>query len=234
MGQEHSTALKKAFEKLDTDHNGQLNLADILTIQDVGGVEHLVHNGPLLLFRFDKTGDGAINYSEFSKLLGYVKSKEKELRAKGIGLMRKKVWCPINRETMNLSYELSRDASTPVITGQRPDDEPQTEEDLEEVEGAVLAEEISRDAGEYFDQTVATVDGRKKFSTWLFHLADTDNDQHLTSDELVVLLRALRHDGINPEDLTYDPERLLREAPRISTTCECRKSGSLLRESIVA
>lgn len=33
------------------DHNGQLNLADVLTIQDVGGVEHLVHNGPLLLFR---------------------------------------------------------------------------------------------------------------------------------------------------------------------------------------
>lgn len=37
------------------DHNGQLNLADILTIQDVGGVEHLVHNGPLLLFRVRST-----------------------------------------------------------------------------------------------------------------------------------------------------------------------------------
>ena len=36
------------------DHNGQLNLADVLTIQDVGGVEHLVHNGPLLLFRVRK------------------------------------------------------------------------------------------------------------------------------------------------------------------------------------
>jgi hypothetical protein len=42
---------KSAFNIVAEDHNGQLNLADILTIQDVGGVEHLVHNGPLLLFR---------------------------------------------------------------------------------------------------------------------------------------------------------------------------------------
>lgn len=220
MGQEHSTALKKAFETLDTDHNGQLNLRDILTIQDVGGVEHLVHNGPLLLYRFDKSGEGSINYSEFTKLLTYVKSKEKELRAKGIGLMRKKVWCPIDRQTMNLSYELSRDASTPMITGQRPEDEPPTEEDLEEVEGTVLAEEISRDAGEFFDQTVASIDGRKKFLLWLFKMTDTNNDERLSTEELLVLIRALRHDGINPEELTYDPERLLKDAAKAGNGSE--------------
>lgn len=128
--------------------------------------------------------------------------------------MRKKVvWCPIDRQTAS-SFEMSRDVSTPMITGQRPEDEAQTEEDMEEVEGAVLAEEISRDAGEFFDQTVSSVDGRKKFQNWLFTMTDTNNDQIVQEEELLVMIRALRHDGISPEDLTYDPERLLKDAAK--------------------
>lgn len=151
---------------------------------------------------------------EFTKLLTYVKSKEKDLRARGVGLMRKKVvWCPIDRQTAS-SYEMSRDTSTPMITGQRPEDEVPTEEDMEEVEGAVLADEISRDAGEFFDQTVATVEGRKRFQQWLFTMTDTNNDEKVRTEELVVMIRALRHDGISPEDLTYDPERLLKDAAK--------------------
>ncbi|XP_049848742.1 uncharacterized protein LOC126316688 [Schistocerca gregaria] len=212
MGQEQSSGIKQAFQRLDTDHNGTLNLGDVLTIQAVGGVEHLIHNSPLLLYRFDKEGNGSINRQEFTKLLTYIKSKEKEIRSRRNGEQRKhsRVWSTISRETA-LEFQLSREEATPALTGNRPycDDNAPALEDSEEYE---LALEILQDTVEYFNYIVRNPEGRNKFLNWLFRLADLDNTNRVSVTELAVMIQALRHDGINPEDLIYDSGSFLDAA----------------------
>jgi Ca2+-binding EF-hand superfamily protein len=51
MGNENSSRLRAAFEKLDKSHSGALTLDEMLTIQKVPGLNHPIHNSPLLLYR---------------------------------------------------------------------------------------------------------------------------------------------------------------------------------------
>jgi hypothetical protein len=47
-------------------------------------------------------------------------------------------------------------------------------------------------------------EGREKFIQWLWRLADTDKNNLVAADELTCVLKALRADGINPENLVYE------------------------------
>lgn len=108
-----------------------------------------------------------------------------------------KVWTAVDQNSGNLSFssshdiahelDLSRDSTTPAITGKPPREGlplssstenlrvsifqlaifiPMQEEELEEL--------IKEEARHFFGKLIQKSSGRKQFLTWLFHLADTD------------------------------------------------------------
>jgi serine/threonine protein kinase len=53
-------------------------------------------------------------------------------------------------------------------------------------------------------QALKSKKGRKRFIEWLYKIADTSHTDRVTLDQLVVFLKAIRADGINPESFV-DP-----------------------------
>ena len=43
--------IKEVFNKFDKDHSGMLTLDNLLTIQNIPGLEHPVTHSPILLYR---------------------------------------------------------------------------------------------------------------------------------------------------------------------------------------
>lgn len=204
MGNE-SSSIKKAFEKLDRDHSGQLTLEEILAVQNVPGLEYF-YNSLWLLYKFNKSKHGTINYHEFEKLILYIKSIVKYMKDKRDTRPKSKMWIPITRKTAKREYKLSRDSSTPIITGQMPEDDSSSDDSSSSTEGEEISEHIYIETSDFFDKTIESEQGRQGFITWLFNLTDYDKKGLVSIDKLVILIRALRLDGINPEDLTYDSE----------------------------
>jgi len=204
MGNE-SSSIKKAFEKLDQDHSGQLTLEEILAVQSVPGLEYF-YNSLWLLFKFNKSKLGTINYHEFEKLILYVKSIVKYMKDKKDSRPKSKMWIPITRKRAKREYHLSRDSSTPIITGQVPEDDSSSDDSSSSAEGEEIIEHIFIETSNFFEKTIESEEGRNEFIRWLFQLTDYDNKGTVSIDKLVILMRALRLDGINPEDLTYDSD----------------------------
>lgn len=201
MGNE-SSCIKKAFEKLDTNNSGLLTLEEILIVPNLPGLEY-VYNSLWLLYKFNRSKQGTINYNEFEKLVLYIKSIVKDLKEKKDSRPKSKMWIPITRKTAKREYKLSRDSSTPAITGQIPDDD-SSEESSSSADDEELSEHIYIETTDFFEKTIESEEGRLNFLSWLFKVTDYDKTGKLTVDKLVILIRALRLDGINPEDLTYD------------------------------
>lgn len=205
MGNESSNH-KKAFEFLDKDHSGHLTLEEILSVPQLPGLEY-VYNSLWLLFKFDKHKQGTITYHEFEKLLNYIKSIIK--KDKKFTKSKSKLWIPITRKTAKREYHLSRDSCTPVITGQIPSDDESTTDEADS-DNEELSEHIYIETTEFFEKTIASEEGRQTFYNWLFKLTDYDRQGIITAPKLSILIRALRQDGINPVDLTYDAELKLK------------------------
>mmetsp|Transcript_44110 Transcript_44110/g.139184 ORF Transcript_44110/g.139184 Transcript_44110/m.139184 type:complete len:811 (-) Transcript_44110:902-3334(-) len=78
--------------------------------------------------------------------------------------------------------------------------EDETQEMDEEDSEALAAEEKrQQDRRAMLVQALKSSKGRKRFIEWLYRLADTTESDDITMDELVVFLKAIRKDGINPE-----------------------------------
>jgi Ca2+-binding EF-hand superfamily protein len=217
MGNEVSrtAALKRVFQKLDADQQGVLTLDQILSVKKIPGVTHPISNSALLLLRFDESLEGTINFKEFRNLLDHIRNAE--LKAKGRKKKKRnklRVWSAVSRDTVTKS-ELSRNTETPAWTGRKPSSNHDSDSE-ESDEGSnnsaenddTLTEDIEEtlkvEAKAFFDKMIKSDEGREKFIQWLWRLADTDKNNLVAADELTCVLKALRADGINPENLVYE------------------------------
>lgn len=133
-----------------------------------------------------------------------MKSIYKDLKEKRGSRPKSKLWIPITRKTAKREFKLSRDSSTPAITGQVPLDNSTDEESDSSAEEEELTEHIYIETSDFFEKMTESEEGRLKFMTWLFKLVDIDKSGELGVDNLSLLVQALRQDGIDPEELTYD------------------------------
>jgi serine/threonine protein kinase/Ca2+-binding EF-hand superfamily protein len=219
MGNEISrqNALKRVFQKLDSEEKGVLTLNQILSVKKVPGVTQPITNSALLLLRFDEALEGRINFKEFAALLEHIRAAEKKVRERRLlGKNRSKkdktkVWTAVSRETVREEFDLSPDAETPAFTGRKPTsdkkDETEDKKDDEEDLTEDIVEQLQLEAKVFFDQMIKTEQGRKKFANWLFKLADTDENNMISEKELTLVLKALRADGIHTENLAFDNEQ---------------------------
>lgn len=203
MGNDTSN-IKKAFEMLDKSHSGHLSLREILSVPQLPGLQYF-YNSLWLLFKFNKNLQGTLTYSEFEKLLLYLKSISKYLKEKR-PKPKSKMWIPITRKTAKREFKLSRDSSTPLITGQMPEESSSESDSDSSIEDEGLSEHIYIETIDFFEKMTESEEGREKFCSWLFKLTDMDKHGQLAAEDIETLIKILRQDGINPEDLTYDNE----------------------------
>eukprot|EP01130_Rhizamoeba_saxonica_P009613 TRINITY_DN3916_c0_g1_i2.p1 TRINITY_DN3916_c0_g1~~TRINITY_DN3916_c0_g1_i2.p1 ORF type:complete len:122 (+),score=23.91 TRINITY_DN3916_c0_g1_i2:51-416(+) len=69
----------EAFNLLHPDNKGTLTLPSLLTLQHVKGITHPITGSPLLLYRFDESKEGNINFKEFKKLIESITEAEKRI-----------------------------------------------------------------------------------------------------------------------------------------------------------
>eukprot|EP01087_Luapelamoeba_hula_P023610 TRINITY_DN870_c0_g3_i1.p1 TRINITY_DN870_c0_g3~~TRINITY_DN870_c0_g3_i1.p1 ORF type:complete len:633 (-),score=116.84 TRINITY_DN870_c0_g3_i1:717-2615(-) len=218
MGNESSTSSKKLFEQLDRTKDGVLKLDDLLTL---GDSDVLLSQSPLLLFRFDDGEDGALSKEEFEKYLRHLQEhkRKSEKKQKDDDKKKKKdktrdknepakrvpeddeeysaAWVTLDQETAG-KMKFSRDSETPAIIGGGsgvPLDKGK--------EDTVVSscDETKR----FLANILRRSEGRKRYMTWLFRLADVDGDGDLEAEELELILKALEHDGIETKTLSFHP-----------------------------
>lgn len=128
----------------------------------------------------------------------------------------------MKRETVAETFDLDRDAETPVFcTGKARHEEDEqdspssdtestaadTSDEIDKVVEKEVEEEMRQEAREFLEEALQNPDAKKKFVRWLFKLADTNHDESVSVKELAPLIKALRVDGIIPESLCFAPER---------------------------
>lgn len=214
MGGSNSTT-KKLFTILDRDNTGVLTLDNILYVQklpDMGLNNWYTSHSPLLLFRFDASQEGSINYQEFQNLLKHLQEAEK--KAEDIKKSRElldeirnrneSAWTSVD-EASKSDIDLDRESETPMIVGAKHPEEAHMEQEVltAEEEERVLRELVQQEAREFFSKLIKGEEGRQRFISWLFQLADYDHNNEVSADELKLVLEALAKDGIMPENLSF-------------------------------
>lgn len=187
------------------DHSGSLNLREILSIPQLPGHDY-VYNSLWLLFKFNKNLQGSLTYNEFEKLLLYLKSISKDIKEKRLSRPKSKMWIPITRKTAKREFKLTRDSSTPIITGQMPEDDSSDSDSDSSAEEEDLSEHIYIETSDFFEKMTESEEGRQTFYKWLFKLTDMDKTGQLKAEHIATLIKILRQDGINPQDLLYGNE----------------------------
>lgn len=208
MGSGHSK--KELFQILDRDNSGVLTLDQILHVQKIPSCDNWSStHSPLLLFRFDTSQEGSINFEEFRRLVHHLhladkKAKERKKKetskkiSKSPKITRIRAWTAVDQDTVK-TLNLSRE-ETPMITGKVKEAEDVPEEDLSKEE---LDELLQQEAREFFGNLLKRDESKKKFLTWLFHLADVDHSNTISKEELQLILNALAYDGISAENLAW-------------------------------
>mmetsp|Transcript_62919 Transcript_62919/g.150547 ORF Transcript_62919/g.150547 Transcript_62919/m.150547 type:complete len:926 (+) Transcript_62919:90-2867(+) len=88
-----------------------------------------------------------------------------------------------------------------------------SEDDAEDAaEEKKLEEKKLQDRRAMLMMTLKSKKGRKRFIEWLYKIADSSHDDKITIEELLVFLKAIRADGINPETFV-DPAEDYHDFP---------------------
>lgn len=203
MGNQNTSA-KKVFEQLDGEKTGCLTLDKLLRIRKLPdcGLDFVPHT-PFLLYRFDESHEGNIDYKEFTKLLRHLQDAEKKMKDQRNNAPVPKVWRSVDKNSKS-EFDLSRDAEVPMITGNSKHSNDLTRsigsfEDLEEEE---LEHLVQNEVKRFFD-SLKGQQGKQEFLTWLFHLVDVDASNTISTDELCCMLNAIAEDGVELEHLFF-------------------------------
>jgi len=218
MGNNSSHGVRKIFARLDSENSGVISLDQLFSIHNPPEVEHWSNtHSPLLLFRFDETHEGCLDYEEFSRLIKYLNGANKKflhLTKKQHSLRKSssQVWTCVSQLTAQ-TIKLDRDEPPPVFTGRReslnvsdsltPPPSPSTTEE-QEIEEEQFTHLVHKEAKEFFSKLLKTKEGRIQFLNWLFLLGDVDDNKTIGIQELSLVIAALSHDGIMPSVLTAD------------------------------
>eukprot|EP01080_Neovahlkampfia_damariscottae_P005163 gene5163-8769_t len=196
-----SQTYKPLFEKYASTQ-GNLGLKEIEQLEESKVFPHL---SLPLLFYFDKNKTGNIVFDEFVDMKKTIEKNEKKF----ISTSKEE-----NKETKNESSSVEKEDKnilTPMYTNNS-----QTvfkKEILEKIQ-----DEMEKELEPIFTKSLFTKEGRNDFLDWIFNFTNIKKDKNISHDELTLLLKQLKRDGIEIESFLFSEgsnddivERIFRE-----------------------
>ena len=205
------SAIKEVFNKYDLRANGHLDVSEILEISELKFSGKQINfrdcHSLVLLFMFDQSQEGGLNLKEFRRIIEFLEKKRKENQQKRGSSTPKEYYTTVNHDNRN-TFDLDRDSGPQMITGKKRGSkgEPQRSSfsDLKGYSDSELVSLLREEAIKFLGDFLKKKDGQKRFTQWLWNLADIEKDRKISLKELSKLLTLLTNDGFIISTLFFD------------------------------